>query len=150
MLDLIQQYIPPWVFIAFIVHFAILGTVAYLILLERKIAAWTQDRVGPNRVGPLGLLQPLADGLKMFLKEDYRPAGTDALLFSIAPAVMILVMVVSIAVLPWGGVKQSTRSFEIPATVEDVTAAAVTAAGLPNSESVVKISTETVTGDRAD
>jgi len=112
----------------------IMGTVAYLILLERKIAAWTQDRVGPNRVGPFGLLQPLADGLKMFLKEDFRPSGTDAILFSIAPAVMILVMVVSIAVLPWGGVKQSTRTFEVQ-NVDDPVAAAV--AQIPRGATVV-------------
>src|SRR5687768_17819630 len=118
MTDLIQR-IPPWVYIAVIAHLVVLGTVAYLILLERKIAAWTQDRIGPNRVGlgfgiipwlknkrMLGLGQPMADGLKMLLKEDFRPAGTDAILFTVAPAVMILVMVVSIAVLPWGGVKQ--------------------------------------------
>src|SRR3954453_14531955 len=123
MIDWISTHIPPWFWIALIVHNVIMGTVAYLILLERKIAAWTQDRVGPNRVGPLGLLQPLADGLKMFLKEDYRPAGTDALLFSIAPAVMILVMVVSIAVLPWGGVKQSTRDFLIKDSSDPVAAA---------------------------
>lgn len=133
MIDWISTHIPPWFWIALIVHNVIMGTVAYLILLERKIAAWTQDRVGPNRVGPLGLLQPLADGLKMFLKEDYRPAGTDAVLFSIAPAVMILVMVVSIAVLPWGGVKQSTRTFEVRG--DDPVALAV--AQIPQSASVV-------------
>src|SRR5258706_5681696 len=75
MLDWIQTHIPPWVYITLIVHLTILGTVAYLILLERKIASWTQDRIGPNRVGPWGLLQPIADGLKFILKEDYRPKG---------------------------------------------------------------------------
>src|SRR5678815_4498809 len=78
--------IPAWVYIAFVVHFAVLGTVAYLILLERKIASWAQDRIGPNRVGlgfgiipwlkdkkMFGLGQPLADGMKFIFKEDYRP-----------------------------------------------------------------------------
>jgi NADH-quinone oxidoreductase subunit H len=134
MINWIATHIPPWFWIALIVHNVIMGTVAYLILLERKIAAWTQDRVGPNRVGPLGLLQPLADGLKMFLKEDYRPKGADVILFSIAPAVMILVMVVSVAVLPWGGVKQSTTTYELR-NVEDPVAAAV--AQIPHGSTVV-------------
>src|SRR3954463_7972779 len=108
MLDWIQTHIPPWVYIAFIVHFAILGTVAYLILLERKIASWTQDRIGPNRVGPLGLFQPLADGLRFILKEDYRPKHVDKILFTIAPAIMIIVIIISIAVIPWGGIKETT------------------------------------------
>ena len=69
-----------------------------------------QDRIGPNRVGPFGLLQPLADGLKFILKEDYRPRHVDKILFTLAPAIMIIVIIVSIAVLPWGGIKQSTGS----------------------------------------
>src|SRR5215217_5427207 len=119
-IDWIQTHIPPWVFIAFIVHFAILGTVAYLILLERKIASWTQDRIGPNRVGPFGLLQPIADGLKFILKEDYHPKHVDKVLFTIAPAIMIIVIILSIAVLPWGGIKQSTRQLTV-ATADQAT-----------------------------
>jgi NADH-quinone oxidoreductase subunit H len=128
MLDWIQTHIPPWVYIAFIVHFATLGTVAYLILLERKVASWTQDRIGPNRVGlgfgiipwlkdkkMFGLGQPLADGLKFILKEDYRPKNVDKILFTLAPIVMITVVIISIAVLPWGGIKQSTKEITIPA-----------------------------------
>ena len=97
--------IPAWVYLAFIVHLAVLGTVAYLILLERKVASWAQDRIGPNRTGlgfglipwlkdkkMFGLGQPMADGLKFVLKEDYRPRGVDAILFTIAPAIMIAVM----------------------------------------------------------
>src|SRR3954452_24211732 len=97
--------IPAWVYIAIVVHFAILGTVAYLILLERKVASWAQDRIGPNRVGlgfgiipwlknkkMFGLGQPLADGLKFILKEDYQPGGVDRWLFTLAPAVMITVI----------------------------------------------------------
>src|SRR5678816_3820267 len=104
--------IPAWVYIAIIVHLAVLGSVAYLILLERKIASWVQDRIGPNRVGlgfgiipvlkdmhMFGLGQPLADGLKFILKEDYRPKDTDKVLFSIAPVIMIIVIIVSIAVI---------------------------------------------------
>ncbi|HEY8667892.1 MAG TPA: NADH-quinone oxidoreductase subunit NuoH, partial [Tepidisphaeraceae bacterium] len=91
----------------------ILGTVAYLILLERKIASWVQDRIGPNRVGPFGLFQPLADGLKFILKEDYRPKDVDKILFTVAPGVMILVVIISIAVIPWGGVHRATRMTEL-------------------------------------
>jgi NADH-quinone oxidoreductase subunit H len=134
MLDWIQSNIPPWVYIAFIVHFTILGTVAYLILLERKVASWTQDRIGPNRVGPFGLFQPLADGLKFILKEDYRPAHVDKILFTIAPAIMIIVIIISIAVLPWGGIKQSNRQVTVP-TQTDLKAAAAT--GLPVGMTVI-------------
>jgi len=117
MIDWIESHIPPWVFIAFIAHFVILGTGAYLILLERKVAAWTQDRIGPNRVGPWGLFQPLADGAKFMFKEDYEPAGVDRWLFTLAPAIMIIVMIISIAVLPWGGVHQTTRSVDVTRVV---------------------------------
>ena len=105
-----------WIVLAVVVHLATLGTVAYLILLERKVASWVQDRIGPNRVGPFGLLQPIADGIKFFFKEDYRPAKVDKILYTLAPALMITVVIVSIAVIPWGGIK-GTRS------VADVTGA---------------------------
>ena len=98
-----------WIILAVVVHFATLGTVAYLILLERKVASWVQDRLGPNRVGPWGLLQPIADGIKFFVKEDYRPAKVDVVLYTLAPALMVTVVIVSIAVVPWGGIK-GTRS----------------------------------------
>lgn len=81
----------------------LLGAAAYLILLERKIAAWAQDRCGPNRVGPLGLLQPIADGLKLFMKEDFLPRGADRTLFIIAPAITAFTALVGFAVIPWGG-----------------------------------------------
>src|ERR687894_1101719 len=103
MFDFIQR-IPPWVYIAIIAHLVVLGTVAYLILLERKIASWVQDRIGPNRVGlgfgiipwlkdkhMFGLGQPLADGMKFIFKEDYQPKGVDIVLFTLAPMLMIAV-----------------------------------------------------------
>jgi NADH-quinone oxidoreductase subunit H len=113
----------PWVLIAIIVHLSILGTVAYLILLERKTASWVQDRIGPNRVGPWGLLQPIADGLKFILKEDYRPAGVDKILFSVAPCVMIGVVIISIAVLPWGGEHQVARRIDVSGQADPQAAA---------------------------
>src|SRR5438477_1813559 len=107
------QSLPPWVFIAIIAHAVIWGTVAYLILLERKVAAWVQDRIGPNRVGPKGLFQPIADGLKFIFKEDYRPAGVDRILFTLAPAVIIMVVIISIAVVPLGGVLERTATYDV-------------------------------------
>jgi NADH-quinone oxidoreductase subunit H len=80
----------------------VLGTCAYLILLERKIAAWTQDRLGPNRVGPWGLLQPLADGAKFLLKEDIMPSHVDKLFYTVAPAIAVSTALLAIAVVPWG------------------------------------------------
>lgn len=111
MIDTILTIIPPWVIIALVVFGVVNGLTAYLILLERKIASWVQDRIGPNRVGPQGLLQPLADGLKMFMKEDYRSPNTDKWLFSLAPILMTLVVVTALAVIPWGGIYQGTTTY---------------------------------------
>ena len=131
----ISTHIPPWVWIAIIVHLTVLGTVAYLILLERKVASWVQDRIGPNRVGlgfgiipwlkdkhMLGLGQPLADGLKFILKEDYRPANVDKYLFTLAPMIMIIVIIISIAVIPWGGTKQTTREIHLAHPLQNIQA----------------------------
>src|SRR3954471_831351 len=136
MLNWIITHIPPWVWITLVCHFGVLGAVAYLILLERKIASWVQDRIGPNRVGlgfgiipwlkdlhMFGLGQPLADGLKFVLKEDYRPKNVDRILFTVAPMLMIAVMIVSIAVLPWGGVKQTTRTLNVTGSADPSAAA---------------------------
>jgi NADH-quinone oxidoreductase subunit H len=80
----------------------ILGTCAYLIWVERKIAAYVQDRIGPNRVGPAGLLQPVADGLKFLFKEDIIPSHVDKLLFLIAPTIGVTTALLAFAVVPFG------------------------------------------------
>lgn len=81
----------------------IMTCVAYLILLERKVCAWLQDRIGPNRAGPFALLQPLADGVKFLLKEDFTPGGVDRPLFILAPCIAFTVALLGFAVIPWGG-----------------------------------------------
>lgn len=86
-----------------VVMVLMLLAVAYCILAERKIAAWVQDRRGPNRVGPRGLLQPIADGLKFLLKEDIIPFHVDKPLFILGPGMIFLVSLVLFAVIPWGG-----------------------------------------------
>jgi NADH-quinone oxidoreductase subunit H len=76
--------------------------VAAATLAERKFAAWIQDRSGPNRVGPWGLLQPIADGLKNFVKEEVVPGGASRLLFMLAPIVSVFPAFVVFAVIPFG------------------------------------------------
>ena len=79
-----------------------LGVAAYLTLLERKVAAWMQDRIGPDRAGKWGLLQPLADGGKLFFKEDFIPANADRFLFIIGPGLAMGFAMMTSAVIPWG------------------------------------------------
>jgi NADH-quinone oxidoreductase subunit H len=97
MADLIEHLVK----IALVLGVMLLTT-AYLIYFERKTAAWIQDRIGPNRVGPLGLLQPVADGLKFLFKEDVTPPGADRPLFRLAPVVIMIPALCTIAVVPWG------------------------------------------------
>ena len=67
-----------------------LGIAAYSTYAERKVAAFMQDRVGPDRAGPFGLLQPIADGVKMFTKEEIIPNASDRILFILGPCVLCL------------------------------------------------------------
>ena len=80
----------------------VLLTVAVLTLLERKVLAWMQDRMGPMEVGPYGILQPIADGLKLFFKEDIIPSGANKFLFSIAPIIVFMTALVGFVVIPFG------------------------------------------------
>ena len=72
------------------IFLVLLPMVAYSVLAERKISAFIQDRVGPNRVGPFGIWQPLADGLKSFVKEDFTPAHVRKAYFWLAPAITLI------------------------------------------------------------
>ena len=81
---------------------AVLGLCAYLTLSERRLSAWMQDRLGPNRVGPAGLFQPLADGGKFFLKEEVIPDHVDKVFYLMAPAVAVGTALLSLAVVPFG------------------------------------------------
>ncbi len=90
-------------FIFITVIFALSLLVAmYSTLAERKIAAFLQDRVGPNRAGPGGMFQPLADGVKMFLKEEIIPTQSNKFLFIAGPSLAILTACIGSAVIPWG------------------------------------------------
>ena len=81
----------------------LLGLTAYLVLVERKVCALIQQRPGPNRVGPYGLLQPLADIIKLIFKEELRPAAADKWLFYLAPAISAACSFAAFAVVPFGG-----------------------------------------------
>ena len=74
----------------------------YSTLAERKIAAWLQDRIGPNRAGKGGLLQPLADGMKLFAKEEFEPKTPNKFLFYVGPAIAMSTALMTSAVIPWG------------------------------------------------
>ena len=92
----------------------VMSLVGYATLAERKVSAWIQDRVGPNRVGPFGLLQPLADGGKFFLKESPIPSHVDKVFYLLAPAAAMAIALMALAVVPWGGTTPPPK----PVTVE--------------------------------
>ncbi|MEZ5015355.1 MAG: NADH-quinone oxidoreductase subunit NuoH [Chitinophagales bacterium] len=75
---------------------------AYSTYAERKVAAFMQDRLGPNRAGPFGILQPLADGVKMFMKEEIVPETSNKFLFIAGPAITMITALMTSAVIPWG------------------------------------------------
>ncbi len=103
------QFNPTWTLIiemvmagvAVIGLFAVLGLV--LVIMERKVSAWMQIRLGPNRVGPKGMLQSLADTVKLIVKEGMTPAGADKLLFNVAPFIAMIVAMLLLAPIAFAG-----------------------------------------------
>ncbi len=106
--------------ILILIVFAITLLIAtYSTYAERKIAAFMQDRIGPDRAGPFGILQPLADAVKMFMKEDFIPANANKWLFIAGPCLSMLTALMTSAVIPWGdkitvfGQKISLQGIEV-------------------------------------
>jgi hypothetical protein len=95
---------PIWLtfLVAFIFMNVLLVGMAYMTWYERKVLAAMQDRVGPNRTGPKGLLQPIADGIKLLGKEDLIPAHADKVVFFFAPLLVFVVAITRVAVIPFG------------------------------------------------
>jgi NADH-quinone oxidoreductase subunit H len=95
-------WLPIWTVLKIVLIIApLMGAVAYLTLAERKVIGWMQIRIGPNRVGYFGLLQPLADGLKLFMKEIIIPSGANKFLFVLAPIMTLMPALAAWAVVPF-------------------------------------------------
>lgn len=103
----------------FVVFNAVMAVVTYLVWVERRVSAFIQDRLGPNRVGPFGLLQPFADALKFVFKEDVIPAQVNRPVFILAPALSLIPALITFAVIPFGGTLILFDQ-EIPLIITDV------------------------------
>lgn len=95
----------------------ILGIVPMILLAERKLLGRFQARYGPNRVGPMGLMQPMADVLKLLSKEAYRPANAVGILWAVAPALIILTATATLAIIPFGDVKDGVGFYGIDVSI---------------------------------
>jgi NADH-quinone oxidoreductase subunit H len=98
-----------------ILFLVILPMVSYAVYAERKVSAAIQDRLGPNRVGPAGLLQPIADMFKLLLKEDFTPRSANTFYYWLAPCLAVMPAIITIAVVPFG-----STLFGVPMIIADV------------------------------
>jgi NADH-quinone oxidoreductase subunit H len=102
MLDFINPTIVARLALIFVIFNCLVLASAFMVWMERKVCAYIQDREGPNRVGPAGLLQPFADVIKLVFKEDLRPKAADVLLFAIAPVISTATAFAAFSVVPFG------------------------------------------------
>src|SRR5919197_517554 len=98
-----------------ILFVVILPMVSYAVYAERRVSAFMQDRVGPNRVGPAGLFQPVADVAKLLLKESFSPAGVNTFYYWLAPCLALIPALITIAVVPFG-----STLFGVPMVIADL------------------------------
>src|SRR5215217_1001644 len=114
--------------IAFVIEKFVLVTIIFAISLliamystyaERKIAAFLQDRLGPNRAGPFGILQPMADGLKLFMKEEIIPTLSSKFLFILGPMLAMITATMTSAVIPWGSTIDIS-GHKVPLQIADI------------------------------
>jgi len=115
---MIDTYLVPLLKILVLLN-AVLVSVTFMTLLERKVIAWVQVRLGPMRVGPHGALQPIADAIKLLLKEDITPVRADRWVFTLAPIVAMVPALIAFAVIPFG--REATLfGYRVPLYVADV------------------------------
>src|SRR5438045_4378190 len=100
---MIDNFVIPLLKIVVVLNATLVG-VTYMVLLERKVIAWAQSRLGPRRVGPSGVLQPIADAVKLILKEDITPTRADRWVFTAAPVISMVPALIVYAVIPFGPV----------------------------------------------
>ncbi|HEV7620286.1 MAG TPA: NADH-quinone oxidoreductase subunit NuoH [Flavisolibacter sp.] len=117
-------YFDWWIFLEKLILVAVIVTTSLIVAMystyaERKIAAFLQDRRGPNRAGPFGLLQPVADGIKLFMKEEIIPTSSSKLLFIMGPMLAMITATMTSAVIPWGSTI-NISGHQVPLQIADI------------------------------
>src|SRR3990172_1688074 len=97
----------------------LLTAFAYMTLAERKVMAWMQVRVGPNRAGPFGFFQPVADGIKLLFKEELIPSGAERVLFVLAPIITVIPALIIMGVVPFGPPIE-VLGYKVPLAIADI------------------------------
>ncbi|MEI7423975.1 MAG: NADH-quinone oxidoreductase subunit NuoH [Prolixibacteraceae bacterium] len=113
------SYILYKIILASVILLISLVVAMYSTLIERKVAGFFQDRLGPNRAGPFGVFQPLADGLKLFFKEEFMPGSADQFLYILGPSLTMMIALLTSAVIPWGN-SLSINGVEYSLQVADI------------------------------